>query len=384
MSLLTGIQLKFLIGAKVPEPAPSLLVNSLQQVEVTHSDKGRSGFQMSFKVGQGGLFDKFGYPLLKSPQLKQFNRVILVVIFNGRSQILMDGMITNLQLMANNQPGGSTLTVTGEDLSLMMDMEEQPDSYEQQSEEQIVKTIIKKYEEYGFVPKVTAPPNEQVPSAKARIRVKVNTDLAYLNHLASRFNYVFYVTPGPKLCENQAYWGRRIRTRNPQPALTFNMGAYTNATSINFRYNALAPETVTGEVLDIKTGEIESINVTESEVKEALARDKALRLQKHLRKVWIQNIKGLTPEKAQERAQATLDASVEKAVTATGELDTLRYGHILEAHRLVTVRGVGDTYGGLYYVQQVNHTINIDAGTYKQKFTLNRSGVGSRTRFVPI
>ena len=54
-----------------------------------------------------------------------------------------------------------------------------------------------------------------------------------------------------------------------------------------------------------------------------------------------------------------------------------RYGHILRARRLVGVRGVGDTYGGLYYVKKVTHTIDVTGGSYKQSFELNRRGTGS-------
>ena len=39
------------------------------------------------------------------------------------------------------------------------------------------------------------------------------------------------------------------------------------------------------------------------------------------------------------------------------------------------VRGVGKTYGGYYYVQQVTH--RIKRGEYKQSFTLKREGRGA-------
>ena len=59
----------------------------------------------------------------------------------------------------------------------------------------------------------------------------------------------------------------------------------------------------------------------------------------------------------------------------SGELDTLRYGAVLEAPGLVPVRGAGFTYDGTYYVQQVTH--QISRGNYKQRFTLTREGTGS-------
>ena len=60
MSLL-GIHLTLLIGPMVPLPAPPTLVEALQSVEVTQSDEGRSGFQLSFAVGRSGPLDLFDY-----------------------------------------------------------------------------------------------------------------------------------------------------------------------------------------------------------------------------------------------------------------------------------------------------------------------------------
>ena len=42
----------------------------------------------------------------------------------------------------------------------------------------------------------------------------------------------------------------------------------------------------------------------------------------------------------------------------------LRYGRVLQARRLVGVRGAGMAFDGLYYVQSVTHTIK--RGEYKQ------------------
>ena len=74
------------------------------------------------------------------------------------------------------------------------------------------------------------------------------------------------------------------------------------------------------------------------------------------------------------------NVSTDRVVVATGELDTIRYGHILTAPGLVGLRGAGCSYDGLYYVQQVTHT--LARGTYTQNFTLTRSGTDSLTPVV--
>jgi hypothetical protein len=70
------------------------------------------------------------------------------------------------------------------------------------------------------------------------------------------------------------------------------------------------------------------------------------------------------------------------AVTATGQLDAVRYGRALRARRLVSVRGVGTSYDGTYYVREVIHRIR--PGAYTQSFTLTREGLGARDQRVTL
>ena len=82
---------------------------------------------------------------------------------------------------------------------------------------------------------------------------------------------------------------------------------------------------------------------------------------------------GQSVARAQATAQGAADAAAD-AVTAEGELDALRYGEVLEARALVGVRGAGLSNDGLYYVKRVSHS--IARGSYKQRFTLARDGLG--------
>jgi hypothetical protein len=65
------------------------------------------------------------------------------------------------------------------------------------------------------------------------------------------------------------------------------------------------------------------------------------------------------------------------AVSGSGQLDVVRYGHVLRPRELVGVRGAGLTYDGLYYVKSVTH--NLKPGSYTQNFTLAREGLISLT-----
>ena len=51
-------------------------------------------------------------------------RVIIIVTLGGLPNVIMDGMVTRQELTPSNEPGQSTLTITGEDLSVVMDVVE--------------------------------------------------------------------------------------------------------------------------------------------------------------------------------------------------------------------------------------------------------------------
>ena len=247
---LLGTHLTILIGETVPLPAPVRLVEALDRAEVTHSDEGRSGFEIRLRVGRGQT-DVLDYALLNDPLLRPCNRVILMVAFRGIPEVLIDGIITNQQLALGDEPGTSTLTITGEDVSLMMDLEERSAEHPAQPEIAIAAKIIATYAQYGLIPMVIPPPALDVPLPTERIPVQQGTDLEYLQEMARRYAYVFYVTPGPAPGVNTAYWGPPVRVGLPQPALSVNLGPDTNVMGApSFRYDGLAPATVEGQLQD--------------------------------------------------------------------------------------------------------------------------------------
>ena len=373
MSLL-GIHLTLLIGPTVALPAPPLLSEALQSIEVTHSDAGRSGFQITFQAGRDGPFGVPDYPLLSSPFLKPFNRAILMVIFNATPHVLMDGIITHRELAPGAEPGATTITVTGEDVGLMMDLEEKTVEHPGQSEAMIATKLILSYARYGLVPMVIPPVTLDLPLPIERVPVQQGTDLAYLEAMAARYGYVFYVTPGPVPFTNTAYWGPPKRIGLPQRALSVNLGRETNVASINFQQNALTPTLVSGAVQDRLTNQRVPVQTFASTRPPLASQPAWLVNQSHVRQRQFRS-QGLNAIEAFARAQAMTDASMDNVVTATGELDALRYGDVLRARELVGVRGVGYSYDGTYYVQSVTHTLG--RGSYRQRFTLTREGLGA-------
>lgn len=372
-----GIRLTLLAGPTVPSPPPRSLMESLASVEVTHSDEARSGFQIIFQVGKDQQ-NYLDYAPLTSSQFKPFSRVMILVSLGIIPQVIMDGIITNQQL-APAESGGSTLTLTGEDVSLMMDRQERNTNHPAQSEAVIATKIIGQYAQYGLIPQVMPPPSVDVPPPTERLPSQQGTDLTYLQEMARRFNYVFYVIPGPAPGTNTAYWGPPIRQGIPQPALSFNLGPQSNVDSLDFQNDALSPNGVVGQVQDRLTGLTLPI-FSLSSLLPALSGNPPDLSNLATAGQQIFRANGQNAIQAFAQAQAQADASTQDVVSAEGELNTLRYGSILQARGLVGLRGVGLSYSGNYYVKKVTHKITQES--YLQRFTLTREGLGAATPMV--
>src|SRR5580698_2641248 len=108
-----------MMGPVYPTTVPRVALDSLASVEVKIEDVGQSGFQLIFSIDkQSPLQILFllsgGLPLL-------FMRVILVATVNGTATVLIDGVITNNQIAPGDKGSNSTLTITGKDLTALMD-----------------------------------------------------------------------------------------------------------------------------------------------------------------------------------------------------------------------------------------------------------------------
>jgi phage protein D len=91
---------------------------------------------------------------------------------------------------------------------------------------------------------------------------------------------------------------------------------------------------------------------------------------------WAMNQpRGATQTEANARAQATANENAWK-INATGELDGSLYGHVLLTHKTVEVDGVGSTWGGKYYVDEVTHVFSLEG--YRQRFKLLRNATGQQ------
>jgi hypothetical protein len=364
-----SLQLMLMIGSVLAAPAPQPLVDALQSAQITSSAGQRSGFQLSFAVSKNSIISTV---LLPSGALDPPARVVLTGFLGGLPTVLMDGIITRHELSPSETPGASTLTVTGEDLTALMDMSHVHMCYPALPLNLRVMAIVAKYAMYGMIPAAVPPVVFSVPNPLDTIPVQSGTDLDYIQALATEAGYSFFLIPGPAPGVSVAYWGPEARAGLVQPALTVNSGAATNVESLSFSFDGLSRTQYTITVTEPNTKIGIPIPVPDiSLLRPPLAARPAVTL----REEPLPDISGRNPVDVALRGLSKTTQAAD-AVTGQGKLDVLRYGHVLQPRSLVGVRGAGLAYDGLYYVKSVTH--DIKRGQYKQSFTLTRDG------FVPL
>jgi hypothetical protein len=367
--MLKGINLKLYVGPLVPIPAPQAVVDALTDVEVTIRDVKPSGFQLSFTLRTDSPLHTIF--LLAGGSPIPILRVVIVAIFNGTPNVLIDGVVTNTQIGQSADGRHATLSVTGDDLTVLMDkIDFSGFPFPALPAEGRVALLLLKYAVLGIVPLVIPSILIDVPIPVTRIPSQQGTDLQYIKDLAADVGYVFYIDPGPVPGMNVAYWGPQIKVGVPQPALNINFDAHTNVESLSFTFdnNLNAIPTVFWYEEKSKIPVVVPIPpITPLNPPLGLIPPIPTRLapvSDDLSKRSLLQAIMIGVGKASQWAEA---------VTGRGELDVVRYGHILKARQLVGVRGAGTAYDGLYYVKSVTH--KIKRGEYKQSFELSRNGL---------
>lgn len=364
------IQLMLWLGDTLPLPAPYDVTSALIHAEIADDAGGYSGFQLTFTLAK----QKFGeFGLVRSGKLDPSTRIVIAIRMGVVPRVLIDGVITHTEVTPAGEAGVSTLTVTGRDISQMMDLEHKTATFENMSDSLIAARIIAQYSRYGLVAETI--PVADLPLMVQRVPWQYHeTDLSFLRRLAWRNGYVFRLQ-SVTFKENRALFGPATRFGVPQEPLRVDAGGGSNVRSLNFSNNSLASVSAKGTFLVPFT----KLAVPIPQLPSLLLPPLSARPARPLLVRQLDGTANQSPAKAVATALSAVTLAPE-AVSANGELDTVRYGAILRAGSTVGVGGAGRANDGVYFVRQVTHAIAV--GEYRQSFTLSREGTGSLSPVV--
>ena len=267
--------------------------------------------------------------------------------------------------------GTPVLSVSGEDLTLLMDLIEVERSFPAMPVNVRVQLLLAAYGAFGIVPLVIPPPLPSTPIPAERIPHQRGTDYAYIRSLADAVGFRFTLDPGPAPTASLAYWGPEPRADRSRPALSIDFGRSSNVETLQLSFDAnqrVLPEAFVLEpasktVVPIPVPDITAIAPPLGAVVPPAHRHHRLR-----------DTAKLTAAEAAGALLAKAARSAE-AMTGHGTVNVARARMRLRAGAIVEIHGAAKPFDGVYEVSRVRDTITPSSHT--QTFELLRAGIGA-------
>lgn len=303
-----------------------------------------------------------------SSRIAAWDPVRIVAHFGAHQEEVLSGFVRQLSADHPDEQGRSTVTVDCQDSSLMLDREHVRRGWGEEpaptTDRMILTQILARY------PGLAVGPDS---GAGRSGLVGVNqdgTDIDFLTQRAEANGYELVV--GPRL----VHFGEMRLNGQPQPPILVYAGDDTNCLTCSVTLDAHSPDAVAFDVADPDVSSSREVMVEPDNA--VLGSRRVTGSGSGLRPfVWRLSQEGSADEdelriKAQRKAN-----ELSFKVRAEGELDGTAYGHALQPGAPVTLDGVGEEFGGTYYVDTVTHRFS-DAG-YRQRFLIVRNALGAES-----
>ena len=249
------------------------------------------------------------------------------------------------------------------DGSVLMDREEILKDWPNKKDSDIAAEI---FNNYGFTPDVedTGVIHDEAVSTV----IQRETDIQFLKRLALRNGFECYVEGSTGFLKTPQV------DADPQPLLAVHFGEETNVISFSIEVNALTPANVAMSQIDRSNKEILSATAESSEQEPLGSSDTAGLLAAGMNPA--QTFIGMNVATSIPEMTALCQGLFHLAewfVTGEGEINANKYAHVLKPRGTVTIKGVGETYSGVYYVSHVTHSFSGDG--YMQFFKVRRNAL---------
>lgn len=300
---------------------------------------------------------------LDDERLRVWKEVEITAGFESGIEELFSGLITHVRPFFDPDPSMCILELWGMDRSVLMDREEKLKGWPNKKDSDIAREILGQYELTPDVEDTVVVHEEKVSTIIQR-----ETDMQFLKRLALRNGFECYVDG------TTAYFRSPRLDAPPQPVLAVHFGNETNLNSFSIEFNALTP-------VNVKMSQVDRMS------KEVLDAEAEASDQAPLGEIDASGLlaPGMDPGRVCIAASAAtgnpemtalcqgLFHQAEWFVSGEGEIAGNHYVHVLKPRGTVTIKGIGETYSGLYYVIHVTHSFTQDG--YTQFFRVKRNAI---------
>ncbi|MBM0745398.1 hypothetical protein JOY44_28655 (plasmid) [Phormidium sp. CLA17] len=348
------------LAITIDDEEVSELYENLVSLDVELDDELAAMFQLHIAIA---LQPDGSWPYLDDERFRVWQPITITAGLESGAEELISGYITHVKPSFSRNPIQYTLEVWGMDSSVLMDREEKLKDWPNKKDSDIASEI---FNLYGFTPKTedTAVIHNEAISTT----IQRETDIQFLRRLALRNGFECYV-------EGAIGYFRSLQIdAPPQPVLEVRFDDKTTVQKFSLEVNALTPANVAMVQVDRATKKVLDV-ITETSQQAALGKMDAIGLLPVGMKPGVVVVGGVVATGQPEMAalcQGLYDQG-SWFVTGEGEVAANGYGHVLRARQTVTIKGIGETYSGVYYVTHVTHSFSAEG--YKQIFRVKRNAI---------
>ena len=345
---------------EIDETDASDIMLSLAEMEIEEDHRLTARFRIKLAIN---LLGDGSWSFLDDERLVLWNKISIKVNVADEEIELLKGYITDIKPHIEDQENNSYLVLMGMDGSCLMSVEEKIKDWPNKTDSDIASEVFQSYSLDAQVDTVDVVHDEAISTIIQR-----ETDIRFLRGLARRNGFDCFVKG------DAGYFRKPVFTEPPQPVLALHFGAETNLQSFDASLNALRPAKVEMFQIDTIEKEILDADIQESDQRQ-LGRDAALSVaipDGNGSKMFVKQVLATGQPEMENFCQALLDEA-EWFIEASGEINTVIYGSVLQTRKLVPIKGVGESFSGLYYVTNVKHVFAVDS--YIQKFSARRNAL---------
>lgn len=297
-----------------------------------------------------------------SDRFEPWDEVVISAVFGSSAeQEVMRGVVRELRMEYPEDMSGARVAVEVQDDLIKLDREQRHGVLSSEGAEKSDGQLVRELAEAAGIRRVTA--EDGLTAGALHID---STPIKLLRDRAEANGFELYTRRG------ELYFGPPQLSSPPQRTILVYAGPSTNCNQFSVQHDGHRPDQVRMSRVPTDDGEGSSAELVVESRQKLLGTRELTSSGRNLRPfVWtLDRALGATRAEAESRAQAKADESQFK-IRASGVLDGTLYGDVLWPYAPVEVDGVGDTYGGLYYVDEVTH--RFVATGYEQRFELLRN-----------
>jgi phage protein D len=336
------------------------LYEDLSNVEIELDDELAAMFRLTIGIA---LQPDGTWTYLDDERFRVWTPVTIAAGLESGPEELISGYITHVKPAFDPDLAQCTLEVWGMDGSALMDREEKLKDWPNKKDSDIAAEI---FSLYGLTPE-TEDTGVTHDEAIATV-IQRETDMQFLRRLALRNGFECYVEG------TTGYFRPPQIKAPPQPVLAVHFGDETNVKRLALEVNALTPANVAMFQVDRASKAVLDVTVAASQ-QPALGQTDAAGLLAMGMEPGLVVVGGVVATGQPEMTALCQGLYHQGAwfVTGEGEIAANDYGHVLRARQTVTIKGVGETYSGVYYVTHVTHSFTAEG--YTQFFRVKRNGI---------